>query len=68
MVETIENAPGPENAFQKWWGKVEKYSKSINMTTMSSEEFVSTVEQFNNDIARDFYKKIQPAILCLFLV
>jgi anaerobic magnesium-protoporphyrin IX monomethyl ester cyclase len=37
--------------------KMEKYSKSINMTTMSSEEFISTVEQFNKDIARDFYKK-----------
>jgi radical SAM superfamily enzyme YgiQ (UPF0313 family) len=47
----------PENFVVEVLAKMEKYSKSINMTKMSSEEFISTVKRFNREISRDFYTK-----------
>ena len=53
-MDLIEN---PKAYVVEALAKMDKYSKSINMTTMSSEEFITTVEKFNKDIAQDFYKK-----------
>jgi len=53
-MDLIQN---PKTFVVEALAKMGKYSKSINMTTMSSEEFISSVEKFNKDIARDFYKK-----------
>ena len=50
----IEN---PEVFVVEALAKMDKYSKSINMTKMSSEEFISTVKRFNREISRDFYAK-----------
>ena len=47
----------PETFVVEALAKMEKYSKSINMTQMSSEEFISTVKRFNQEISRDFYTK-----------
>ena len=47
----------PETYVVEALAKMEKYSKSINMTQMSSEEFISTVKRFNREISRDFYTK-----------
>ena len=47
----------PETFIVEALAKMEKYSKSINMTQMSSEEFISTVKRFNQEISRDFYTK-----------
>jgi len=53
-MDLIEN---PKTYVVEALAKMEKYSKSINMTNMSSEVFISTVQKFNKEIARDFYKK-----------
>lgn len=53
-MNLIEN---PRTYVVEALAKMEKYSKSINMTTMSSEVFISTVQKFNKEISRDFYKK-----------
>lgn len=53
-MDLIEN---PETFVVEALAKMEKYSRSINMTKMTSEEFTSTVAQCNRDVARDFYLK-----------
>ena len=53
-MDLIEN---PRTYVVEALAKMEKYSKSINMTTMSSEVFISTVQKFNGEVSRDFYKK-----------
>jgi hypothetical protein len=45
----------PEAFIVEALGEMEKYSKSINMTKMSSEEFISTVNKINREISRNFY-------------
>ena len=47
----------PETFVVEALAKMDKYSKSINMTKMSSEEFISTVSRFNREISRDFYAR-----------
>ena len=47
----------PETFVVEALAKMDKYSKSINMTKMSSEKFISTVKRFNQEISRDFYTK-----------